>query len=64
MSKELARKVKEAREKVEETQQQFAQRLGVPLPTLISWENDQRTPRGFALKALNDALDAILKGEK
>jgi DNA-binding transcriptional regulator YiaG len=64
MSKELVRKLKAARELVGETQVVFAERLGVPTRTLIGWENDQRTPRGLALKALNDALDTILKGKK
>lgn len=64
MSKEIVRKLKEARALVGETQVVFSERLGVPTRTLISWENDQATPRGLALKALNDALDAILKGKK
>ena len=34
--------------------------MGIPPRTLISWENDQRTPRGFALVQLNIQLDAIL----
>lgn len=62
MSKELKNKLKAAREKSGLTQKQFAEKIGVPYRTLVSWENDQRTPRGLALKALNAALDAILSG--
>ncbi len=60
MSEELRRKLQQARSKTGETQVAFAKRLGVPSPTYIKWENDQATPRGFALKELNRALDAIL----
>jgi DNA-binding XRE family transcriptional regulator len=64
MSEEIARKLKAARAKMEETQEQFAKRIGVAADTVISWENDRRTPRGLALEALNAKLDAILKGRK
>jgi DNA-binding XRE family transcriptional regulator len=64
MSKELARKLKDARALLGETQEAFAARLGVPKRTLIAWENDQYTPREFTLEALNAKLDAILKGKK
>lgn len=60
MSEELKNKLKAAREKLGLTQKAFAEKIGVPYRTLVGWENDQRTPRGLALKALNDALDAIL----
>jgi DNA-binding XRE family transcriptional regulator len=62
MSKQVADKLKKARAKLGETQVQFAKRLGVPARTLIAWENDQYTPRGLALEALNAKLDALLKG--
>jgi DNA-binding transcriptional regulator YiaG len=64
MSEEIARKLKAARAKVGETQVQFAERLNVPVRTLIGWENNQRTPRGLSLEALTEKLDAILKGKK
>lgn len=60
MSEELKNKLKAAREKLGLTQKQFAEKIGVPYRTLVSWENDQRTPRGFALTALMEKLDAIL----
>ncbi len=60
MSQELRDKLKAARAKLAMTQNQFAQRLGIPARTLESWEADRATPRGFTLKALTAALDAIL----
>jgi transcriptional regulator with XRE-family HTH domain len=61
MSKELASKLKLVRSKLDLTQQELADKLPVPLPTLIKWENDLRTPRGFALKALEEKLQALLQ---
>lgn len=60
MSEELKRKLKLAREALGLTQKQMAEKVGVPLRTLIGWENDQRTPRGLALTTLNSLLDEIL----
>lgn len=60
MSVELQRKLKKARQKAGESQGQFSQNLGVPVQTLQSWEANRRTPKGLALKALNEKLDAIL----
>ncbi|MDB6132488.1 MAG: family transcriptional regulator [Verrucomicrobiales bacterium] len=61
MSQDLRRKLKAAREKLGLSQSKFAALIGVPTRTLISWENDQATPRGLAFTALNEKLDAILK---
>ena len=60
MSKELANKLKKAREKLELSQVQAAQTWGIPIHTLTKWEQDQSTPRGFALDQLNRMLDEIL----
>lgn len=59
MSEELVRKLKAARERLGVTQKQMAERLQCPLPTYIKWENDQATPRGFALKALLETLEKM-----
>lgn len=64
MSKELADKLKAARQKLGISQAQAALKWGIPKPTLISWENDQRTPTGFSLNQLNEMLDGILNGSK
>ena len=60
MSKELRRKLKAAREKLGESQSQFAKRLEIPTRTLQKWEIDQATPRGLALTTINEMLDKIL----
>ncbi len=62
MSEELARKLKEARALLGLSQAQAAKAWQIPRQTLISWEHDRYTPRGFALAAINEKLDAILAG--
>lgn len=63
MSKELANKLKAARLKLGLSQAQAALKWGIPKPTLIKWENDQRTPTGYALAQLNAMLDEILRAK-
>lgn len=60
MSQELQRKLKAAREKLEMPQAQFAKKIGIPVKTLQGWEIDKSTPRGLALKSINQILDRIL----
>jgi len=60
MSEELRRKLKAARQKLNLSQSQAAKEWGMPLRTLINWENDRRTPRGFSLTAITEKLDRIL----
>jgi len=60
MSEELKRKLKLARLLLELTQKAMAEKMGIPMRTLIKWENDQATPRGFALTQLNAMLDALI----
>jgi DNA-binding transcriptional regulator YiaG len=62
MSQELASKLKEAREKLGLSQSQAAKAWDIPLSTLQHWEQDERTPRGLALRLLMEKLDAILVG--
>jgi transcriptional regulator with XRE-family HTH domain len=61
MSKELASKLKLVRNTLNLTQASLAKELSVATGTLSHWEQDVNTPRGFALKALNDRLDALLQ---
>lgn len=63
MSEELQRKLKAAREKAGLSQSQASEAWGIPLKTLQQWEQDKATPRGLALKAINELLDAILAGK-
>ncbi len=46
------RQIKTLRARLGETQPQFAQRLGVSLQTVKSWEGGQRNPSGMARKLL------------
>jgi DNA-binding transcriptional regulator YiaG len=59
MSEEVVCKLKAARERLNLTQKEMAERLEVPLRTLIKWEQNQRTPSGLSLKALLGALDKM-----
>ena len=43
-----------------DTQVEMAKRLCVAYQTYVQWEQNQRTPRGLALEALNAKLDALL----
>lgn len=60
MSQEVRNKLLAVRAKLEISQAQAAAVLEVPLITLKQWEQDKRTPRGLALKALLEKLDRIL----
>lgn len=63
MSESLARKLKQARTRLNLSQSQAAKAWDIPLPTLRKWEQNAATPRGFAFRALEVKLDAILKSE-
>jgi DNA-binding transcriptional regulator YiaG len=63
MSKDLADKLKAARKKLNLSQSKAAAAWGMPVRTLINWENDNQTPRGFTLTQLNAMLDQILRGK-
>lgn len=60
----LQSKLKKAREKLDLTQEAMAAALGVRFKTYVNWEQDRTTPQGLGLKALNDAVDALLAGGK
>jgi len=64
MSKDLQSKLNQARAKLKMTQEEFAKHISVSVRTLQKWEQDNRTPRGFALSALEEKLTAILKKGK
>jgi DNA-binding transcriptional regulator YiaG len=44
--------VKELRRRLELTQEQFAQQVGVTYSTVNHWENGKRTPQPFLVKRL------------
>ncbi|MGC8732109.1 MAG: helix-turn-helix domain-containing protein [Halothiobacillaceae bacterium] len=56
--------VKELRRRLELTQEQFAQKVGVTYSTVNHWENGKRTPQPFLLRRLHEIkgeLDALGK---
>lgn len=54
----VATDIKAARKAAGLTQKEAAEKWGIPLSTLIKWENNLRQPRGLALRQ----LDLILSG--
>lgn len=44
--------IKELRERLHLTQEQFAQRVGVTYSTVNHWENGKRTPQPFLVRRL------------
>jgi DNA-binding transcriptional regulator YiaG len=55
-------KIKQLRELYQETQVQFADRLGVGLGTLRFWEQDKGRPTGSALKLLDRLEEDLQNG--
>jgi transcriptional regulator with XRE-family HTH domain len=50
-----------AREATHLTQEELARHLGVDLPTIISWENDQSDPRANRLQMLSGMLNVSIR---
>lgn len=55
--------VKELRERLRMTQEQFAQKVGVTYSTVNRWENGNRMPQPFLVRRLLE-LKADLDGRK
>lgn len=55
-SEELADKIKEVRQALGLTQEQFALKLGVTFPTVNRWENLKTKPSPLALQKLRKLL--------
>lgn len=49
-----ARQVRRLRQKLKLTQRQFAERLGVSVPSVYRWENGVTQPSSMAVRALRD----------
>lgn len=61
---EAAALVKELRRRLDLTQEQFAQKVGVTYSTVNHWENGKRIPQPFLLRRLREMkgeLDALAK---
>ena len=59
--------IKELRQRLDLTQEQFAQRVGVTYSTVNHWENGKRIPQPFLVKRLlelKEELDAQNKQSK
>jgi len=61
-NKDISKLIKKLRNKLDLTQEQFAQRVGVTFSTVNSWENGKRKPHPFLLRRLMEmAEEAGLK---
>jgi len=61
-NKDISKLIKELRDKLGLTQEQFAQKVGVTFPTINNWEKGTRTPHPFLFQRLLEmAEEAGLK---
>jgi len=61
-NKDISKLIKELRNKLDLTQEQFAQKVGVTFATINNWERGTRTPHPFLFqKLLEMAEEAGLK---
>jgi len=58
MNEMTAEKVRNTRNRMEMTREEFAKRIGVSPWTVISWELGRRTCRGLYAKAIKEASHA------
>ena len=57
--------IKELRERLDLTQEQFAQKVGVTYSTVNHWENGKRTPQPYLLRRLLELKEeARAKGRR
>ncbi|GAB6187532.1 helix-turn-helix domain-containing protein [Thermopirellula anaerolimosa] len=60
----IAKLVKELRQRLGLTQEQFAQRVGVTFGSVNHWENGKRKPQPFLLRRLLDIKEELEKREE
>ena len=60
---DIARLVKNLRERMKLTQEQFAQKVGVTYSTVNHWENGKRMPQPFLVKRLLELKQEIDGGD-
>ena len=53
------RKIRKERERIGESQDEFAKRFGVDQATISRWENNAVPPRGSSLKLISLVLAAL-----
>ena len=51
--------IKELRERLGLTQEQFAQKVGVTYSTVNHWENGKRTPQPYLVQRLRDLKEEL-----
>lgn len=56
---DIQKLIKELRHKLDLTQEQFANRVGVTFSTVNSWENGIRKPHPFLLKRLLEMANEV-----
>jgi putative transcriptional regulator len=56
--------IKGARQSLHMTQEQFADKVGVSVQTVRSWEQGDRTPGALSLAMLGDLLSEVKKLER
>lgn len=60
---DIAKLVKDLRERMKLTQEQFAQKVGVTYSTVNHWENGKRMPQPFLVKRLLELKTEIDSGK-
>lgn len=60
---DIARLVKDLRERMKLTQEQFAQKVGVTYSTVNHWENGKRMPQPFLVKRLLELKEESNEGD-
>jgi transcriptional regulator with XRE-family HTH domain len=58
---DIPKLVKELRERLGLTQEQFAQKVGTTFSTVNHWENGKRMPQPFFIRRLLELKDEIAK---
>jgi DNA-binding transcriptional regulator YiaG len=56
--------VKELRDRLHMTQEQFAQKVGVTYSTVNHWENGRRTPQPFLVRRLLELKEELDTGKR
>jgi len=59
---DIPKLVRELRERLQLTQEQFAQKVGVTYSTVNHWENGKRMPQPFLIRRLLELKEEIDKG--
>lgn len=59
---DIAKLVKDLRERMKLTQEQFAQKVGVTYSTVNHWENGKRMPQPFLVKRLLELKEELDSG--